>query len=486
VETRQYTVSPPPGKVPTLTVKIDEEGSPSREFQFTKPFTIGRDPQCDIVLTDKQVSKVHLEVYIEKRGWGLRDMESTNGTFKDGKKLQRTPLTGKTKVTLGPLGPLVTFIVPGAESMEETRPITDQDVNSYVEHLIDEKKSEPAGARTQMLRRALQTVQKKRSRKYLWIIGAVSLVAVASAIYAYLKHQEVERQKDLAKAVFYELKELELSRAALEKRFASLSDSLLQSEMAGYKRQQKELSDRYDKFVKELGVYGDKMSPKERTIYRVARMFGECEINVPPDFVDEVSRYIDLWKTSPKLSRAILRAEENGYAQAIRETLEKYDMPPQFFYLALKESEFDSTICGPPTRFGIAKGVWQFIPSTASQYGLRTGPLVDLPRHDPRDERHNVRKSTVAAAKYLRDIYNTEAQASGLLVVASYNWGHNAVRSLIRKMPENPRERNFWAFLSTYRDKIPKETYDYVMYIVAATAIGEDPQTFGFKFPKPL
>jgi hypothetical protein len=486
VDTRQFTVAKTPGTVPPLTVKIDEEGSPSREFQFTKPFVIGRDPKCDIVLTDKQVSKVHLEVYIEKQQWSLRDMESTNGTFKDGKKVQRTVLTGKTKLTLGPLGPLVTFVVPGLESMEETRPITDSDVAGYVEHLINEKPSEAVGARTQMLRRALQTVQKKNTRKYLYVIGAISVIAIGSAIYAYLKHQEVEKQKDLARAVFYELKELELGQAALERRFSSLSDSLLQTEMAGYKRQQKALSERYERFVKELGVYGDNMSVRERTIYRVARMFGECEINVPPDFVDEVSRYIDLWKTSPKLSRAVQRAVDNGYAKTIRETLEKFDMPPQYFYLALKESDFDSTICGPQTRFGIAKGVWQFIPTTASQYGLRTGPLVDIARHDPRDERHNVRKSTLAAAKYIRDIYNTEAQASGLLVVASYNWGHNAVRSLIRKMPENPRERNFWAFLTLYRDKLPKETYDYVMYIYAATVIGEDPPAFGFKFPKPL
>jgi hypothetical protein len=218
----------------------------------------------------------------------------------------------------------------------------------------------------------------------------------------------------------------------------------------------------------------------------VARVFGECEITMPPEVIDEVERYIDLWKRSPKLVRAVQRAEELGYAKSVEAMMMEYDMPPQFFYLALKESDFDSTICGPPTRFGIAKGVWQFIPTTARDYGLRTGPLVDFPRHDPRDERHNVEKSTRAAARYLRDIYSTEAQASGLLVIAGYNWGHNNVRGLIRKLPENPRERNFWTFLVTYRDKLPKETYDYVFYIFAAAVIGENPQLFGFSFPKPL
>ena len=53
-------------------------------------------------------------------------------------------------------------------------------------------------------------------------------------------------------------------------------------------------------------------------------------------------------------------------------------------------------------------------------------------------------------------------------------------------MPANPRERNFWQLLAKYRDRIPKETYDYVFYIVSAAAIGEDPRLFGFNFDNPL
>jgi hypothetical protein len=111
---------------------------------------------------------------------------------------------------------------------------------------------------------------------------------------------------------------------------------------------------------------------------------------------------------------------------------------------------------------------------------------VQVPKRDPRDERHRVSKSTDAAARYLRDIYSTEAQASGLLVIASYNWGHNIVKGLIRELPENPRDRNFWTFLATYRSRIPQQTYDYVFYIFSAAVIGENPKLFGFDFEKPL
>ena len=105
---------------------------------------------------------------------------------------------------------------------------------------------------------------------------------------------------------------------------------------------------------------------------------------------------------------------------------------------------------------------------------LITGEAV----YDPLDDRFDFWKSTVAAIKYLRDLNNTEAQASGLLVMASYNWGENNIRQIISRMPENPRERNFWRLLS-YKD-IPRETYDYVFSIFSAAVICENQRPFRF------
>lgn len=138
------------------------------------------------------------------------------------------------------------------------------------------------------------------------------------------------------------------------------------------------------------------------------------------------------------------------------------------------------------TRKGIAKGMWQFVPETAVKYGLQIGPLVDLRRPDPGDERDQYEKATKAAAKYLKDLYSTDAQASGFLVMACYNWGEEQVLPLVRSMPANPRERNFWKLLSNHRDRIPQETYDYVFYIISAAVIGENPRFFGFDFDNPL
>jgi len=248
--------------------------------------------------------------------------------------------------------------------------------------------------------------------------------------------------------------------------------------------QLKIMEGKYEKFLEKIGLYSSSTSEEDRAIMRMARLFGECEIGMPPDFVQKVKSYIRKWKTTDRLINSIQRAQRYGYGQKVRRIMLRHHLPPQFFYLGLQESNFNIRAVGPPTRFGIAKGPWQFIPSTASEYGLQNGPLVAYEKYDPGDERHHFEKATKAAAKYLQHIYSTEAQASGLLVMASYNWGQTRVRKLIRQLPENPRERNFWELLKRF--KIPRETYDYVFYIFSAAVIGENPSLFGFSFSNPL
>jgi membrane-bound lytic murein transglycosylase D len=70
--------------------------------------------------------------------------------------------------------------------------------------------------------------------------------------------------------------------------------------------------------------------------------------------------------------------------------------------------------------------------------------------------------------------------------MASYNWGERRVIERLRKMPLNPRDRNFWTLLAQYPEDIPPETYNYVFSIVSAAVIGENPRLFGFQFDNPL
>jgi membrane-bound lytic murein transglycosylase D len=458
---------------PKIHVILERDGVPELRLKFMDEFTIGNDPSCDIVLPDTDVSPQHARVWYAKGAWRIKDLGSLTGTFMNGKQIKEAVIEDECRILFGVGGQILLF-----------------DINELPHHVVTRQLRQvfrasgyvPVSVYRVVEQRLLRRVLKLHAKRYVRIIGVLVVFGALAAWFGYQKQAELNETRELAQSVFYRMKTFELTLSQLQE---DVRDSVGARRIAGQQAELRQLSDEYDKFVGQLGVY-DGMDEKERLIYKVARVFGECELSMPHGFTDEVNRYIAIWKSSNRLPKAIQRATAGSYPDRITEALLAQQMPPQFFFLALQESEFDSTACGPSTRYGIAKGMWQFIPSTARQYGLRTGPLSAFSRLDPLDQRHNVDLASAAAAKYLRSIYRGEAQASGLLVLASYNWGDNAVRALIRALPENPRERNFWKFLEAYRKRIPKETYDYVFLIFSAAVIGENPPLFGFSFPKPL
>jgi hypothetical protein len=470
---------------PPIRLRIERGAADKSDYRFTQPFRCGRDKSCEVRLTDTAVSRFHAEFWFSDGKWRVLDLQSANGTYVDGRRVDRAPISTRTKVELGEYGPLLTLTVE-EDSKDETPQIEQRSLDHYQQYYLQDNDAGDAGRRTLMIRQAFKNIQKRQKRKFTAVIAALLCLFIAAGSYALYKHLQVRKQKLLAADIFYTMKSMELEFAPLVKMAELSQDSQLLAQVKQYRARRKVMQNKYDKFIEALEIYNKSISAEERLILRIARTFGECEIKTPPGFVKEVLKYIEKWKSTSRLKRAILRARENGYTAKIAESLLAHDLPPQFFYLALQESGFNINACGPETRWGIAKGMWQFIPSTAVFYGLRTGPLQHLRRPDPRDERHDFEKSTNAAAKYLKTIYDTEAQASGLLVMASYNWGERRVIRLIKTMPENPQERNFWLLLEKYKNKIPRETYDYVFYIFSAAVIGEDPDLFGFDFENPL
>ncbi len=330
---------------------------------------------------------------------------------------------------------------------------------------------------TAELRQVLRREHTRRFQRYQLALGALAVIGLGALAFGYVQQRRVARAKQVAEDVFYSMKSLELAVSHLQ---------LTAEERASYQTRRADLATRYREYLEDLGIYGPETPLEVQLIYRTAHVFGESEINVPRDFVQEVRRFIGQWQGTTRLTGALTRAAEHGYGPRIAQIMLANDMPPEFFYLALQESELRTDAVGPRTRSGIAKGMWQFIPATARAYGLQTGPLVGQPRPDPADDRQDFEKATAAAARYLRDIYATDAQASGLLVIAAYNWGETNLLPLIRSLPANPRERNFWQLLTRYRAQLPRQTYNYVLAVVSAAVIGQNPKLFGFDFPPPV
>ena len=123
----------------------------------------------------------------------------------------------------------------------------------------------------------------------------------------------------------------------------------------------------------------------------------------------------------------------------------RYHLPVELKYLAVIESELKPSA----TSHVGAKGPWQFMPATANVLGLKVN------RHC--DERSNYYKSTIAAAKYLRDLYGLFDD--WLLVLAAYNGGPKPVYTAIKKSGS----RNFWA-LQNY---LPAESREHVKKFIA-------------------
>jgi membrane-bound lytic murein transglycosylase D len=153
-----------------------------------------------------------------------------------------------------------------------------------------------------------------------------------------------------------------------------------------------------------------------------------------------VSKFVKsfLVKEDEALEKAKKRSA--SYFTMMDKVFEDYDLPVELKYLAVVESDLKSTAV---SKVG-AKGLWQFMPGTARDLGLKITSKYD--------ERTYPYKSTVAAAKYLKDLYGQFGD--WLLVIAAYNSGPAPVYAAIKKSGS----RNFWA-LQYY---LPEESRGHV------------------------
>ncbi len=475
----------------------------ARELRFGSSFVIGSGSECELRVLGTGVADKHAHVLFDGLLWWVRDLGSEAGTFVQGSRVQVVPLRGSLEIELGKGGPRVLLALaketslapsagivapkpaaasakPGQSSPAEAKRSDTQILESFIQ-----RADHRAGTQTMMMvREAIVRSRKKWSHRYVAVIAIAVVVALgAGAVIAY-QQKKLSGQRQIAEDLFYQTKSVELQILELEDSMEAMlqqADPVQAAKLKATRAKYQEMEKRYDAFVQEC-LY-NRIPKDERVIRRVARAFGECDVNVPPEFVAEVRKYIEKFRTNESFPRLLVKAKQR-YAATVAREFKDRNLPPQYLYLALKESHFDEHAVGPATRYGYAKGMWQFISLTAHDYGLQIGPLFDKDEFDEKDDRFNWKKETHAAARYIRHLNATDAQASGLLAMASYNWGEGNVRAGIQAMPENVRERNFWQWLKA--KKVPDETYDYVLSIFTMAVICEDPKVFGFDVECPL
>lgn len=146
----------------------------------------------------------------------------------------------------------------------------------------------------------------------------------------------------------------------------------------------------------------------------------------------------------------------NKYFPEMARILKQNGVPTDVLYLACVESYLSPRAYSPAK----AAGIWQFIPSTARQYGLEVSDEVD--------ERYNLPKATAAAARYLKNAYAKYGDWPS--VMASYNGGTGRISS---ELSNQLADSAFDLYLT-------EETSRYVFRILAMKAILENPAEFGF------
>jgi membrane-bound lytic murein transglycosylase D len=185
----------------------------------------------------------------------------------------------------------------------------------------------------------------------------------------------------------------------------------------------------------------------------------------PPDVPivvnDSVLRVVAAFQSAAlhdKIEAGLVRS--GRYLPMIHQVFAEEGLPQDLAMIAFIESAFL-----PMARSSkMAHGIWQFMPRTGRQYGLRSNGVVD--------ERRDPEKSTRAAARYLAYLY--EIFGDWYLAMAAYNAGEGKIMRAMNKTGA----RDFWQLSAT--SAIRKQTKNYVPAFLASVLISKNPAHYGF------
>lgn len=170
------------------------------------------------------------------------------------------------------------------------------------------------------------------------------------------------------------------------------------------------------------------------------------EGEIPLNFNSRVGDFINYFAVKDRDYTHMIIRRKNLYFPLFEKYLKIYGLPDHLKYLSIIESALNPTAVSRAR----AVGLWQFMPSTGHQFGLHNDWYID--------ERMNPEKSTEAACKYLKQLYNMFGDWE--LAIAAYNTGPGNIRKAIRR---SGYQRKFWEIYPN----LYQETRSYLPQFVA-------------------
>ncbi|KMQ52597.1 Membrane-bound lytic murein transglycosylase D precursor [Chitinispirillum alkaliphilum] len=490
--------------------------------------TIGRSKDNSICLSKEErvVSSHHAIVYKYQDKVTIQDMSSTNGTYKNGVRIVQEDLSEDEDFGFGEKGPRLKLIISeeelttaapavatktisktshtdntgyefdnhqdndslfpkktqstplnpnaqfGSYTMDIEQKLIKNQISSEDMHKLLSKgervekimqQGNLSKTQTHFLHMAYNS-QSKLRKQFMLIIGSICLISIIVTALFSVRIIQYRRNLNEAQLLKNQLEGYEKEIHEAQRRGAG------EREISGLINELEETQSRFHSLTMELReedfnkFYKDTV---ELFLHDILARFGETEFHVPPQMLERVKHHIDIY--SGPMRRTIGRFFERKelYFPMIHRIFTENNLPPELAYISMLESGFDTLAI---SHAG-AVGLWQFMPRTGRQYGLRVDDAID--------ERNNPLKSTYAAAEYLKNLISIfGSRSSIMLAIAAYNAGEGRIIGALKRIENPMRDRCFWHI---YRlGLLAEETNEYIPRILALIILDENREYYGF------
>jgi len=477
----------------TLEIEPPHPQAGTREFDAF-PVLLGRDPQAEVAFDsqgDLAVSWHHARIDSTPEGLTVADCDSTNGTWLNGKPVTHALLADGDLLQFGSEGPRLRLRFDSAlqitGDVTSKIPVSAPEEPGLVISLLEGAPAWPAGARH--FRQSVVTLGRETTNDVAFASPPHPVVSRYHAEIVLRGGEYQLRDKDATNGTFVNDRRIDTATLADGDRvMLGQGGPVVAVHLPGRKRTAQSRRHglrtvlvlsvvfllvaggsyalrRFASPPPQVASFESESTFIESRVIEFARFMQDEVDHVPPSMIRQVQHFAS---ELARLERESLERDLSRTRELLPEVeriLRSHGLPECLAFIAFHESRFD-----PQAKSAAgAVGLWQLMPATAREYGLRVDRTTD--------ERLDPLKSTHAAARYLKKLYLLYGDF--MLTLAAYNYGPaNVNQALTALLHDEPlKNRNYWYLVKL--DLLPRETDEYVYKVIAGWIVATRPERFG-------